>query len=145
MPQTEGDPKMRNPKSKRQTTSRSDRKKTAGRNIEAGTTRKAAQSKPAAQPTVGQRSRSPSHETGRPESKQSQIIAMLRAPNGATIEAMVHATGWRQHSVRGFLAGAIHKKLGLNLLSVKDKTGRIYRITDPTALPIATAKTSQAA
>jgi hypothetical protein len=70
---------------------------------------------------------------------------MLRAPNGATIEAMVHATGWRQHSVRGFLAGVIRKKLGLNLLSVKDKAGRIYRITDRTALPIATAKTSRAA
>jgi Protein of unknown function (DUF3489) len=135
---------MRNPKS-RQTTSRSDRKKTVGRNIDAGTTRKAAKLKPAAQPTVGQRSRSPSHNAGRPESKQSQIIAMLRAPNGATIEAMLHATGWRQHSVRGFLAGVIRKKLGLNLQSVKDKAGRIYRITDGTALPIATAKTSQAA
>jgi Protein of unknown function (DUF3489) len=144
MPQTEGDPKMRKPKSKRQTASRSDGQKTVGR-IEAGTTRKTAKPKPGAQPTVGRRSRSPSHENGSPESKQSQIIAMLRAPNGATIEAMVHATGWRQHSVRGFLAGVIRKKLGLNLLSVKDKTGRIYRITDPTALPIATAKTSQAA
>ena len=136
---------MRNPKSKRQTTSRSDGKKTAGHNIEAGTTRKAAKPKPSAPPTVGQRPRSPSHETGRPESKQSQIIAMLRAPNGATIEAMVHATGWRQHSVRGFLAGVIRKKLGLNLELVKAKAGRIYRITDRTALPIATAKTSQAA
>jgi hypothetical protein len=145
MPQTEGDPKMRKPKSKRQTTSRSDRKKTVGRNIEAGTTRKAAKPKLGAQPTIGQRPRSPSHETGRPESKQSQIIAMLRAPNGATIEAMVHATGWRQHLVRGFLAGVIRKKLGLNLQSIKDKAGRIYGITDRTALPIVTAKTSQAA
>src|SRR5262249_1617000 len=105
---------MRNPKSKRQTASRSDGKKTVGRNIGAGTPRKAAKPKPGAQPTVGQRYRSPSHETGRPDSKQSQIIAMLRAPNGATIEAMVHATGWRQHSVRGFLTGVIRKKLGLN-------------------------------
>jgi Protein of unknown function (DUF3489) len=142
MPQTEGDPKMRIPKSK--TTSRSGGKKTVSRS-EAGTTRKAAKPKPGARPTVGQRSRSPSQETGRPESKQSQIIAMLRAANGATIEAMMHATGWRQHSVRGFLAGVIRKKLGLNLLSVKAKAGRIYRITDRTALPIATAKTSQAA
>jgi Protein of unknown function (DUF3489) len=132
---------MRNPKSKRQTTSRSEGKKTVGR-VDPGTMRKAAKPKPGAQPTVDQRSRLPSHNA---ESKQSQIIAMLRAPNGATIEAMVHATGWRQHSVRGFLAGVIRKKLGLNLLSVKDKAGRIYRITDRTALPIATAKTSQAA
>jgi hypothetical protein len=142
---TEGDPTMRSSKSKRQTTSRLDGKKTIGHNVKAGTTRKTAKPKPAAQSTVGQRPRSPSHETRRPESKQSQIIAMLRAPNGATIETMVHTTGWRQHSVRGFLAGVIRKRLGLNLESVKDKAVRIYRITDRAALPIATLKTSRAA
>lgn len=135
---------MRNPKSKRRTISRSDGKKTVGCNIEAGTARKAAKPKPGAQYTIS-RSRSPSHKTERSESKQSQIIAMLQAPDGATIEAMVHATGWQQHSVRGFLAGVIRKKLGLNLESVKDKVGRIYRISDRTTFPIATTKTSQAA
>jgi hypothetical protein len=70
---------------------------------------------------------------------------MLRTPSGATIAAMMQATGWQQHSVRGFLATVVRKKLGLNLVSVKDEAGRIYRIADRMALPVAAAKTSQAA
>lgn len=50
----------------------------------------------------------------RSNTKQARVIAMLRAPAGATIDAMVQATGWQQHSVRGFLAGIVRKKLGLN-------------------------------
>ncbi len=55
---------------------------------------------------------------------------MLRAPSGTTIAAMVTATGWQQHSVRGFLAGVIRKKFGLNLVSEAGDGGRVYRIID---------------
>ena len=69
---------------------------------------------------------------------------MLRAPSGATIDAMVHATGWQPHSVRGFLAGVIRKKLGLNLVSAAAESGRIYRIADRTASTAVAANTSHA-
>src|SRR5262249_35151847 len=72
-------------------------------------------------------------QTSRPESKQARIIAMLRAPSGATIEALMRVTGWQPHSVRGFLAGVIRKKLGLNLVSTAANNGRLYRIVDHTA------------
>jgi len=72
-------------------------------------------------------------QTGSPESKQARIIAMLRAPSGATIEALMRVTGWQPHSVRGFLAGVIRKKLGLNLVSTAANNGRLYRIVDHTA------------
>ncbi len=61
-------------------------------------------------------------------SKQSRVITMLRSPNGATIAAMMKATGWQQHSVRGFLAGVVRKKLKLNLNSKKIDGGRVYSI-----------------
>jgi hypothetical protein len=55
---------------------------------------------------------------------------MLRAPSGATVAAMMMATEWQQNSVRGFLAGVIRKKLGLNLVSEESDDGRVYRIRD---------------
>jgi pyrroline-5-carboxylate reductase len=64
-----------------------------------------------------------------PGSKQSHLIAMLRSPAGATIAAMMKATGWQQHSVRGLLAGAVHKRLKLKLGSKKVDGKRVYRIT----------------
>jgi hypothetical protein len=83
-------------------------------------------------------SQSPPHrcsakQSARTETKQARILAMLRAPSGVTIDAMMHATGWQQHSVRGFLAGVVRKKLSLNLVSVATEGGRLYRITDRTA------------
>jgi hypothetical protein len=64
----------------------------------------------------------------RPDTKHNRIVAMLRAPAGATIAAIMTATDWQQHSVRGFLAGVIRKKLGLNLVSEQTDKGRVYRI-----------------
>jgi hypothetical protein len=137
---------MTKAKSKYKTTSRSNSNKTKGRNSAARTTaRKTVKLKPVTQSAIGERYRSSTQQTARTESKQARIIAMLRAPNGATIDAMAHATGWQQHSVRGFLAGVVRKKLGLNLVSAAAESGRIYRIKDRTASAIAAAKTSHAA
>ena len=66
----------------------------------------------------------------RSDTKHARIIAMLRTPAGATIAAIMTATDWQQHSVRGFLAGVVRRKLGLNLVSEQTDKGRIYRIKD---------------
>ena len=63
-----------------------------------------------------------------PGSKQSRVIAMLQSPTGTTIAAMMKTTGWQQHSVRGFLAGVVRKRLKLKLSSKKVDGNRIYRI-----------------
>lgn len=61
-------------------------------------------------------------------SKQSRIIAMLQSPAGATIAAMMQTTDWQQHSVRGFLAGVVRKRLKLKLESRKVDGVRVYQI-----------------
>ena len=61
-------------------------------------------------------------------SKQAQVIAMLQSASGATIAAMMQQTGWQQHSVRGFLAGVVRKKLKLKLNSMKVDGDRVYRV-----------------
>ncbi|THD45301.1 MAG: DUF3489 domain-containing protein [Bradyrhizobium sp.] len=66
---------------------------------------------------------SSSKTTMRPDTKHARILAMLRAPAGTTIAAIMTATDWQQHSVRGFLAGVIRKKLGLNLVSEQTDKG----------------------
>ena len=63
-----------------------------------------------------------------PGSKQSRVIAMLRSPRGTTIAAMMKATDWQQHSVRGFLAGVVRKRLKLKLSSKKVDGNRVYQI-----------------
>jgi len=67
-------------------------------------------------------------ETLNLESKQARVLSMLRSPTGATIAAMMQATGWQQHSVRGFLAGVVRKRLKLKLMSKKVDSTRVYRI-----------------
>jgi hypothetical protein len=65
-----------------------------------------------------------------PASKQSRVIAMLQSPTGVTLAAITKATGWQQHSVRGFLAGVVRKRLKLKLNSEKVDGSRIYRIIE---------------
>ena len=65
----------------------------------------------------------------RDNSKQAQVIAMLKRPEGATIEQICEATQWQAHTVRGTFAGAFKKKLGLEITSTKEAGGqRIYRV-----------------
>jgi hypothetical protein len=85
----------------------------------------------------------PSKRTGdaKPEnvntgSKQSRVIAMLQSPAGATIASMMKATGWQQHSVRGFLAGVVRKRLKLKLGSKKVEGNRVYQITSGRACKV---------
>ena len=62
------------------------------------------------------------------DSKQARVIEMLQSTTGMTISAMMKETGWQQHSVRGFLAGIVRKKLKLKLNSKKIDGNRVYRV-----------------
>jgi hypothetical protein len=70
----------------------------------------------------------PKSKTADAGSKQARIIAMLQSSSGATIAAIMKATGWQQHSVRGFLAGVVRKRLKLKLGSKKVDGTRVYQI-----------------
>ena len=71
-------------------------------------------------------------------SKQARAIAMLQSPTGATIAAIMKATCWQQHSVRGFLAGVVRKRLKLTLASKKVNGNRIYQITSEDGAKVST-------
>src|SRR5246127_3397673 len=64
-------------------------------------------------------------------SKQDVVIAMLRQPEGATVDEVASVTGWQRHTVRGVFSGTLKKKLGLILASAKEERGGVYRIAEP--------------
>ena len=72
----------------------------------------------------------PDPDAKRP-SKQDKVIAMLRRPEGATVDEVVSATGWQRHTVRGVFSGTLKKKLGLTVAWAKEERGRVYRIAEP--------------
>jgi hypothetical protein len=77
--------------------------------------------------------RRPQRKTSRGKhagSKQDRVVAMLRQPPGATVATVMKATGWQKHSVHGFFAGVVRKKLKLNLASQKTDGQRVYRIVE---------------
>jgi hypothetical protein len=70
------------------------------------------------------------HPKTRGRSKQATVLAMLSRPTGTTVTAIMEATGWQAHSVRGFLAGVVRRKLALTLQSEKTDGERFYRVVE---------------
>ncbi len=92
-------------------------------------TAKAPSRKPAASKKPKKARGAEATSTRRTNTKQAQMIALLKRSQGATIEEMVKLTGWQPHTVRGAMAGALKKRLGLEVASEKtDDRGRVYRL-----------------
>jgi len=95
--------------------------------------------KKAALPPAKARSSAPPN----PDSKHDRVVALLHQPKGATLDTLVKATGWQKHSVRGFLAGTVRKKLKLSLVSEKIDGVRNYRIGASKAVKTANKRRSR--
>jgi uncharacterized protein DUF3489 len=128
-----------------------DNRATAGRD-EVATANTPAETKSSERPGRAKRSSSkkaaaPSAKatsSGRPnpDSEQDRVVALLQQPRGATLDVLVNATGWQKHSVRGFLAGTVRKKLKLALISEKIDGIRTYRIGASRAVKAASKRRS---
>ena len=101
---------------------------------------KRSSSKKAAAPTA----KATKASSGRlsPDTKQDRVVALLQQPGGAALDVLVDATGWQKHSVRGFLAGTVRKKLKLPLMSEKVDGIRTYRIGASRAVKAASKRRS---
>ena len=101
---------------------------------------KRSSSKMAAAPTA----KATKASSGRPspDTKQDRVVALLQQPGGAALDVLVDATGWQKHSVRGFLAGTVRKKLKLPLISEKVDGIRTYRIGASRAVKAASKRRS---
>jgi hypothetical protein len=90
--------------------------------------------------SIGTSSAASAGKQAKAGSKQAQVLAMLESPAGASIAAIMEATGWQQHSARGFLAAVVRKKLQRELTSTVVDGVRVYRIAGTGHAPSASAR-----
>jgi len=109
-------------------TKKANPKKNAPKGPKAAKGAKKAATKPAPKKAAKAAEEKVSHQ-GRANSKKTAVLDLLRRKDGATLPEIAKATGWRNHSIRGFISGTIGKKMGLNVESTKNEAGdRTYRI-----------------